>query len=143
MIHGLSPASSISDFSLLELNNNNLDEEENVSYRNGGSCGSVFVRLFTRRAVVIRITLHLFSLILCNYRNYVAESTILGILLSSMCSFIVNSLSHTHGHTLMHRQVPGCSFDAPPAKWSRCFLAPVTVETADCIISARQRGTAR
>lgn len=50
---------------------------------------------------------------------------------------------HWHTHTLVHRQVPSCSFDAPPAKWSCCFLAPVTVETADCITSAHQRGTAR
>ena len=58
-----------------------------------------------------------------------------------------HTLSHTHTyadtHTLVHRQVPGCAFDAPPAKWSCCFLAPVTVETADCITSAHQRGTAR
>lgn len=56
-----------------------------------------------------------------------------------------HSLTHKHRHTytLVHRQVPRCSFDAPPAKWSCCFLAPVTVETADCIISARQRGTVR
>lgn len=56
-----------------------------------------------------------------------------------------HSLTHTNAdtHTPVHRQVPGCAFDAPPAKWSCCFLAPVTVETADCITSAHQRGTAR
>lgn len=61
-------------------------------------------------------------------------------------AYCIDTHSHTHRHahsTVVHRKVLGCSFDAPPAKWSCCFLAPVTMEMADCIISARQRGTAR
>lgn len=55
-----------------------------------------------------------------------------------------NGLLHAHSCTHAHtnREGPSCSFDAPPAKWSCCFLAPVTTAT-DCITSTQQRGTAR
>lgn len=33
----------------------------------------------------------------------------------------------------MHRRLLGCSYDAPLPKWSCCSVAPVAVETADCI----------
>lgn len=54
--------------------------------------------------------------------------------------------AHKHRHTLTHSGAQtgsGLLLLMPlPAKCSCCFLAPVTVETADCITGAHQRGTA-
>lgn len=100
------------------------------------------------------MTFHLSSFTLCNKRIKLHVLTYsLGHPLVFCAHILVQiwgvvSCIHTPSHTklqhmLLHRRVLGCSFDAPPAKWSCCFLAPVTVETADCITSAHQSGTAR